>query len=371
MKKFLLLIILCTTILAATAQAFTPVPITPPENLNITKMTASVTSETWTYTIENEVFVGYSGSDVYILGLVGDFPDSWLHGTLIGSTITFPQGQFLDYFGGDGYTYEMYACGFTDGGSQLCDFILNRDADTGVLTTPSGMGLGEFMEYEGSYYNLDKLTNIVITPISDEVGEATFIPDDAVCRTYYLSGEDLRNGMTEYETTLAFDGKPAPGSEQAVYLGDFCQEALISGAAIKGYWSDEETLVFPSDQFMERSEEPGAEPADFYFYGAAIDPETGKVTTGDFILDYDAASECFHSRFTGILISVGKITTSEITFAEFLQDVVLMPAEGGEVGIASTTLPTTTKTDFYTLDGRPATSRKGIIIADGRVSINR
>lgn len=369
MKKLLLLITLCTSALAAAAQAFTPVPVTPPAGLKTVKMMANVTSESWNYTTENEVLVGYDGNDVYIQGLVGDFADAWLHGTLSGTTITFPQGQFLDYFGEEGYSYEMYACGFTGGGSQRCDFILNRDEATGVLAAPSGMGLGEFMEYEGQFYDLDKLKNIVISPITNEVGEATYIPVDAERYTYYLSGEDLRNGQTEYEATLAFEGTPAPGSEQAVYLGDFCMEAYISNAAIKGYWSDEETLVFPSEQFMEHYEEEGSDPADFYFYGAAIDDE-GKVTTGDFILDYDATSGCFHSRFTGILISVGKITTSEITFSEFLQDIVLMPAEEDVVGIAPTSLPAA-NTAIYTLDGRKATARKGITIQGNRISINR
>lgn len=366
MKKFLLLLTLCTSVLVAAAQAFTPVPVTPPDGLKTVKMLANVTSESWNYTTENEVLVGYAGADVYIQGLVGDFADAWLHGTLSGSVITFPQGQFLDYFGEEGYSYEMYACGFTGGGSQLCDFILERDAETGVLTAPSGMGLGEFMEYYGSYYDLDKLTNIVISPISAEVGEATYIPEDAECRTYYLSAEDLRNGSTEYEATLAF-------KSDDVYLGDFCQEALISGTAIKGYWSDDETLVFPSEQFMEHYEEEGSDPADFYFYGAAIDPETGAVTTGDFILDYDVASDTFHSRFTGILISVGKITTSEITFAEFLQDVVLIPAGNDVDHIAANARPATACKDVYTLDGRKTASytSKGIVIRNGRVSINR
>lgn len=374
MKKFILLLTLCISVLTAAAQAFTPNPITPPAGLKTVKMMANVTSESWNYTTENEVLVGYDGADVYIQGLVGDFAEAWLHGTLSASTITFPQGQFLDYFGEEGYSYEMYACGFTGGGSQLCDFILERDEATGVLAAPRGMGLGEFMEYYGSFYDLDKLTNITISPISNEVGEATYIPVEAERYTYYLSAEDLRNGQTEYEATLAFEGAPAPGSEQAVYLGDFCIEAYISNAAIKGYWSDAETLVFPSEQFMEHYEEEGSDPADFYFYGAAIDPETGKVTTGDFILDYDKTSGCFHSRFTGILISVGKITTSEITFAEFLQDIVLIPAEEDVVGIASTTLSIgqpSGYTSIYTIDGRKATSRKGITIQGNRVSINR
>lgn len=368
MKKLLLsLLTLCAG--TAMAQTLSPNPVTPPAGLETTKMIANVTSESWSYTIENEVFVGYDGNDFYIQGLMGDFADSWLHGTLSGNTITFPQGQFLDYYGTDGYSYEMYAFGFTAGGSQLCDFVLNRDTATGVLTAPSGMGLGSYIEYEGCYIDFDKLTNIIITPITDEVGEVTTIPAGAECHNYYLSGEDLRNGPTEYEAILASDGTLSPGSGQDVYLADFCMETRISGTAIKGYWSDAETLVFPSEQFLEHYEEEGETPSDFYFYGAALDPETGHITTGDLILDYDAASDTFHSRFTGILISVGKITTSEITFSEFLQDIVLYPAE--EDGIASVTLPGAANAKVYSLDGRQAASPKGINISNGRTSFNR
>lgn len=353
MKKFLLSLITFCAAAAAMAQAFTPNPIVPPTTLTTTTMTLNVTSLDWGYSNDNDVQVGYDGSDVYIMGLAVDFPFSWMKGKLEGNDIVFPQGQFIDYFGEEGYSYEIYACGFPVGGNSTCDFVLHRDPETGIMTADSNMGLGEFMEYDGYLYTLERVVNIKLTPKEQEAGEATFIPAEAERMTYVLSAEDLRDGYKEYEAVLAFEGERAPGSGQAVYLGDFCQEALISGAAIKGYWSDDETIVFPSEQFMERYEEEGSEPCDFYFYGAAIDPETGHVTTGDLILDYDAATDTYHSRFTGILISLGKITSSEITFSEFLQDIVL---QGEELNGIFAALSTSTNVPAipYSLDGRRA-----------------
>lgn len=371
MKKILLLTILslCCAV-SAMAQAFTPNPVTPPDGLTFTKMSANVTSQSWNYTFDTEVNVGTDGTEMYIQGLILDFPDSWIVGTVTGDEITFAQGQFIDYFGEEGYSYELYACGYT-GNNSLCDFTLHRDPATGVMTSTTG--LGEFMEYEGYFYNLDRFSNIKIAPMEGgEGGETVVVPDGLEWHEYYLSAEDMREGEVDYNALLAFDGND-------VYLTDFCQEALYTGAAIKGYRSDDETIVFPSEQLLERYEE-GGETYDFYFYGAAYDEETNLVTTGDFILDYDAATDTYHSRFTGILISVGQITSSEISFTEFLQNVVLL-GNGEQDGIAAVANPaTTTAKGIFSLDGRrlpsslfPLTSSlfKGISIRDGRVSINR
>lgn len=370
MKKILLLAIVSVCCAAsAMAQAFTPTPVTPPDGLTTTTMSANVTSESWNYTFDTEVQVGIVGNEMYIQGLTLDFPDAWIKGSIEGDDITFAQGQFIDYFGEEGYSYELYACGYT-GGSSLCDFVLHRDAATGIMT--GATGLGEFMEYEGYYYNLDRLSNIKIAPVEGgEGGEAVVVPDGLEWKEYNLSAEDLREGAVDYTAQLAFDGDD-------VYLTDFCQEALISGAAIKGYRADEETLVFPSEQFLERYDD-GDETYDFYFYGATYDESTNLVTTGDFILDYDAASDTYHSRFTGILITLGQITSSEISFTEFLQNIVLF-GNGEADGVTSVDRPVTSAKGFYTLDGRrmpsyllaPTSSlNKGIIIKNGRVSFNR
>lgn len=361
MKKVLLsLLTLCAATTAA-AQAFTPNPVTPPAGLKTTPMTANVTSESWNYTMDLDVNVGTYGSDFYIQGLLADFPDVWLCGSVEGDVITFPQGQFIDYFGEEGYSYELYACGYTDGGSNLCDFVLYRDAETGVMTSPAGMGIGEFVEYEGFYLDLEKQTSITITPSG--FGEETTpvaVPEGLDWHEYNLSGEDMREGMVDYPAMLAFDGND-------VYLTDFCDTSLMTGAAIKGYRSDEETIVFPSEQFLEHYDDGDH---NIYFYGAAYDYETGAITTGDFILDYDAASDTYHSRFTGILISVGRITSSQISFVEFMNDIVLFGNGTEEDGISTVTLPQSNGTGIFTLDGRRAASLKGITINGRRVSIN-
>lgn len=348
MKKILLAAIASLVALSSAAQAFTPEPITPPASLDPVPMTANVTSMDWSYTVENEVWVGYEGNDCYIQGLIADFPDAWLHGKVSGSTITFPQGQFIDYFGSDGYSYELYACGFTTADDKRCDYVLQRDAETGVLTSPKGMGLGEFMEDYGSYYTLDRLINITITPSDGEpAGEATYVPDGVEMKPYTLSAEDFRNGMVDYEAYIGFDGDD-------VYLADFCEASVVAGTCVKGYRSDEETIVFPSEQFIDRADDT----YDLYFYGAVYDEETGKLTTGDLILDYDEQTDTYHNRFTGILISVGKITTTEIQFLEFMQDVVLF-GQGESDAVTAPLVHDSAllrQQPAYLLDGRSAST---------------
>lgn len=365
MKKFVLFLLTLCAATVAMAQAFTPNPITPPDDLKAERMAANVTSQSWNYTLDLEVLVGFHGGSAYIQGLLPDFPYAWIKGDVSAGTISFAAGQFLDYFGDEGYSYELYACGFSAGSNSVTDFVLTLDPETGIMKSENGMGIGEYMEYEGSLYDLDKISDVTISPISDESGEAVIVPKDAEFKTYYLSAEDMRNGPVEYEAGLAFVDDPSVASGQAVYLVDFCDEANVSGAAIKGYRSDDETIVFPSEQFLERYEDS----YDIYFYGASYDEETGHVTTGDFILDYDAATDTYHSRFTGILISIGKVTSSEISFSEFLQDVVLLSAEGESDAIRTARADRSGASTVYSLSGCKARAAKGIIIAGGRKSL--
>ncbi len=108
---------------------YEPLPvytITPPEGLQ---------TETW-YTIGEEdgestfgeVNLGIDGSDVYIQGIFEEFPETWVKGTIDGTTVTF---EGLQYQGLYSSTYKIYAVGATN---DLENFTMTYDAIAGTFT---------------------------------------------------------------------------------------------------------------------------------------------------------------------------------------------------------------------------------------------
>ena len=78
--------------------------------------------------------IGFDGNDVYVQGLCADLSEAWVKGTLNGSTVTFPTGQ---YFGADerliswGYVYPHYFIGY---GNDIQDVTFTYDAENKVFT---------------------------------------------------------------------------------------------------------------------------------------------------------------------------------------------------------------------------------------------
>lgn len=65
------------------------------------------------------VFVALDGNNIYLQGIWGELPDSWIHGTIEGGKVTFAMPQFLGLHDEEDEEYRIYATAF--------------DAQTGVL----------------------------------------------------------------------------------------------------------------------------------------------------------------------------------------------------------------------------------------------
>lgn len=88
--------------------------------------------------------VAFSGSDVYVAGLAYYFPEAFVHGTLTGTTVTFPSGQFL----GEDMYGEEYLSSYTLNGDDvvISDFTLFYDAKSRTLTFDGSTFIGETSE---------------------------------------------------------------------------------------------------------------------------------------------------------------------------------------------------------------------------------
>lgn len=84
---------------------------------------------------KGRVTIGFDGSDVYLQGVFSTFPEAWIKGTIDGTTVTFSGLQYL----GVEYGYDILSIG-TDG-EGLCDFVMNYDAEAGVLASDASNAL--------------------------------------------------------------------------------------------------------------------------------------------------------------------------------------------------------------------------------------
>lgn len=330
MKRLFLLLL---TVLPLSVMA--EEPVTPPSDRPTRTMYANVTSTFYNYTTDTSVEMVLSGQDVYIQGLCLSYPEYWIKGTMNAEgTITFPQRQFLflnegydDYMETD-YSYPIYAYGISPDGAY-CDFKMHYDYDTDTYTSDPGTDLTEVADYYGSLYPNDRYTNISISSSSpsEEGGTPTVLPDGLKVKPYTLSAMEWTQGEITYDAGIAIDGTDA-------YLTDFCMMAQDSGHCLKGY-TQGDYLIFPAEQYLDTYEDDTTPATHFFVYGADFDGAT--LSTSDLILYYDRETDSYTAS-AGIMVSMGRITSSTVSFAEFLTGVVFQ-GEGIEGIEAPFTFP--------------------------------
>ena len=81
--------------------------------------------------------VAFVGNEVYISGIFGDFPNSWIKGTISGSTVTFEKLQFLGNYG----SYHIWATAANLETGELEDIVMAYDAEAGTITLDANQAL--------------------------------------------------------------------------------------------------------------------------------------------------------------------------------------------------------------------------------------
>ena len=133
--------------------------------------------------------VAFVGNDVYLSGIFKNFPNSWIKGTIDGTTVTFSGLQFLGGYG----SYEIYATGSTDlvgaSSAELQDFKMTYDAAAKTLTSVNTLLANAKKD---AVFYLEAYKDIVISKEAPAEPEATTgDPVDALPYTNTLSTADL------------------------------------------------------------------------------------------------------------------------------------------------------------------------------------
>lgn len=138
--------------------------LTPADPLSVVVAPEGLETEEYSVTARNykddsdvsgSVYIGFDGSDVYIQGLSTYLPDAWVKGTLDGTTITFPYGQYLGNYGG---SYDMYLNTLLS-----ADVVFNYDAEAGTLTAQN-----EFFLVDNSQYYFDSYRGAVFKKAAEK-----------------------------------------------------------------------------------------------------------------------------------------------------------------------------------------------------------
>jgi hypothetical protein len=113
-----------------------PEEVTIPDGLETVefRMNAMAQSQNGASPVSGKCNVGFDGDNVYVQGLFGDFPNTWIKGTKDGNIYNFPAFQYLGAYG----TYDIWLLGATydevEDGYVLGDFMMTYDAEANKLT---------------------------------------------------------------------------------------------------------------------------------------------------------------------------------------------------------------------------------------------
>lgn len=129
--------------------------VTAPEGLETEEYTISARNYKDDAEVGGSVKIGFNGNDVYVQGLSTYLPEAWVKGTLDGTTITFPFGQYLGNYGG---SYDMFLNVLM---SQ--DVVFNYDAEAGTLTAQN-----EFFLVDNNQYYFDSYRGCVLKKVVEK-----------------------------------------------------------------------------------------------------------------------------------------------------------------------------------------------------------
>lgn len=120
------------------------------------------TGETYTETSSRPLNIGFYGDEVYIQGLNGFDPESWVKGTVDGENVTFTGGQYY----GEVQGYGLYFFG-SDETMTLGDVVMQINSAKDKMTTTADIITN--LEAD-SYYPIDLYSNVVIVKVVEMAG---------------------------------------------------------------------------------------------------------------------------------------------------------------------------------------------------------
>ena len=172
-----------------------------PPSTDLVELPAGATVQDWyaegtgSKAVPTAAKVAFVENDVYISGIFSDFPDSWIKGTLSGSTVTFEGGQYLGKSG----TMDCWALSTV--GSSIDDaFTFTYDSEAQTLTLDEGQYLLANAKIDEVYYlaYIDALTLYAEEPAPTQIDVLPYSNDfsDASLQKHFSIIDANNDGST-------------------------------------------------------------------------------------------------------------------------------------------------------------------------------
>ena len=217
-------------------------PITPPEG--ITPVSYYYSGKSYysnaDHSFSSSVNIVKDGNDVYIQGLAtgdasyGILPEAWAKGTLNGTTLTIPQGQYMGNYNGG----LIYLVGYD--GSAAADITFTYDAENETFTLDNIMFVNGKKDEIYYYVYTESGALISLTePEEPEAPELVVVPSTATIEDDW-SIEASGSKTISKATQVAFDGNDVYFQGVPYYFPEAWIKGTINGT----------TATFPSGQFV-------------------------------------------------------------------------------------------------------------------------
>ena len=293
------------------------------------------------------------GNDIYLQGLAYYFEDAWVKGTISGSTVTIPSGQFV----GEDSSGEEYIVGYDVTSNGIADLIFTYDSEKGTLTLDPNIYIVENasqneLKIWGYWYDLALTKPELVTPPAGEeedwnvVGAMVTVDEEEG----FVFGDP-----EQYPVKVIKDGSD-------FYVQGLCKD--FPEAWVKGTIADGK-VSFATGQYLgvytETDEESGEEyQFDMFFVG--VSEESAGI--GDLVFTYDEENNMLTFEENSLMVI--SVVPNSVMYYLYL----FIPAQiskSVEEGISTVNTKTQANV-FYNLQGvkmnRP--TQKGLYIVNGK-----
>lgn len=247
-------------------------PITPPEGLVTTEKTLTGKSGIGNTYINKNVMIGIDGTDVYILGLVNDFPNEWVKGTIADNTVTFP----IRYIGSV-EEQKYFIAGLASG--SLVPYSMTYDQERGTYEYDSQL----LVNNNKFNYNNESLLNSYSGLYIGQRPEPLSPPENLQTKKVEYTGKDAKGLTVNGSINIGYDGNNV--WMQGLYNG------LPEGWTMGTFNEERTELTIELGQFI-GEDENGA--YNIYVVGDdRSNPDNVLIT--DVKLNYNAENDVFES----------------------------------------------------------------------------
>ena len=192
-----------------------------------------------TQAVPETVKVTFVDNDIYIGDLSGLFPDTWIKGTIDGSTVTFPSYQYV----GDMYDYHIWAMGFGYDSAPQPTFTMTYDAEAGILTFDENQLLA-FNADENRLFYLTYYWNLIITKdasivnIFNNLRAAISEAEEVLANTFLTyDGQNLLNDAISAAYAALYSGDTTAMSDNIQNLKTVQEQVLATETITVTSWT--------------------------------------------------------------------------------------------------------------------------------------